>query len=68
MEIMKMTAAATDCLRDECSLPLAYAYVPIQKMDDVYDDAEALTRGTLFPELDKPYGVYGNEFGKDGMK
>ena len=34
---------------------LAMARVPVQKWCSVYDGATALSRGTLFPELDLPY-------------
>ncbi len=37
---------------------VGYAYVPMQKMRDTYSPLEALKRGTLFPELDLPLGVY----------
>lgn len=40
------------------NLPLTMAYVPFQKCIDSYTEAEALKRGTLYPELDKPF--YGN--------
>lgn len=43
-------------------LPLAYAYVPIQKWQRLYSPEEALNRGTMFEELDKPREVYGNEW------
>ena len=48
---------------DKCldSLPLAYAYVPWQKWRLLYSHDEALKNGTLFEELNKPLGVYGNE-------
>ena len=36
-------------------LPLAMAYVPMQKWNETYEPAMALARGTLFPELDKPF-------------
>ncbi|MDD4698730.1 MAG: spore coat associated protein CotJA [Oscillospiraceae bacterium] len=36
-------------------LPLTMAYVPMQKYSTVYDQAEALNNGTLFPDLDKPF-------------
>ena len=36
-------------------LPLAMAYVPPQKWTIVYDNAEALRRGTIFPALDLPF-------------
>ena len=35
--------------------PLAMAYVPIQTLENIYDPSYALKRGTLFPELDKPW-------------
>ena len=41
--------------------PLAYAYVPIQRWRMLYTPENALMRGTLFEELDKPMEVYGNE-------
>lgn len=34
---------------------LARAYVPFQIMNQVFDSSEALKKGTLFPELYKPY-------------
>ena len=37
------------------TLPLAMAYVPTQKLGEVYSENDALERGTLFPELDKPF-------------
>ena len=43
------------------SLPLAYAYVPWQKWRLLYTPENALANGTLFEELNKPLGVYGNE-------
>ena len=42
-------------------LPLAYSYVPIQSWRKIYSPDVALTRGTLFEELDMPMEVYGNE-------
>lgn len=41
-----------DCIN---SLPLAMAYVPIQKWREIYGSDVALDRGTLFSELDKPF-------------
>lgn len=35
--------------------PLAMAYVPFQQWGETYDDDKALSRGTLFPELDLPF-------------
>ena len=37
---------------------VGYAYVPVQRMTETYAPTEALERGTLFPELDLPLGVY----------
>ncbi|MBS4538258.1 spore coat associated protein CotJA [Clostridium sp. D2Q-11] len=37
---------------------LAHAYVPYQKMCKVYEPGEGLCKGTIFPELYKPYKVY----------
>ncbi|MCL6612321.1 MAG: spore coat associated protein CotJA [Peptococcaceae bacterium] len=34
---------------------LARAYVPIQRFGTTYSPAEALEKGTLFPELWRPY-------------
>lgn len=36
-------------------LPLAMAYVPRQKWRNAYSPEEALSRGTLFAELDLPF-------------
>ena len=47
------------CMDD---LLLAYAYLPIQKWRKLYSPEDALTRGTMFEELDKPKEVYGNEW------
>lgn len=37
------------------SFPYAMAYVPMQQLGAVYSEAASLDRGTLFPELDKPF-------------
>ena len=36
-------------------LPLAMAYVPMQKYGMTYEADNALEKGTLFPDLDKPF-------------
>lgn len=36
-------------------LPLAMAYVPMQKFGETYDGLRALERGTIFPDLDLPF-------------
>lgn len=38
---------------------LAMAYVPYQTFDALYDDADALSHGTLFRSLDLPF--YGSK-------
>lgn len=40
--------------------PIAMAYVPFQQWGETYGDDEALSRGTLFPELDLPFSKGGN--------
>ena len=49
------------CLDD---LPLAMAYVPMQKWRNLYPPATALDRGTIFAELDLPF--IGEEAVPDG--
>jgi len=54
-----------DCQR------VGYAYVPIQKavMTNLYNPEMGLERGTIFPILDIPFGVYGFQFcKKENMK
>lgn len=34
---------------------LARVYIPFQTLNKIYEPIEALRRGTLFPELYKPY-------------
>lgn len=38
-----------------CDPALAIAYVRWQELCDVYEPEKALNRGTIFPELDKPF-------------
>ena len=40
-----------------------YAYVPYQNANEqnIYSPEKGLTRGTIFPELDIPLDVYGEE-------
>ncbi len=44
------------------TLPLAMAYMPIQKWEALYDNDVALSRGTLFQKLDLPF------LGKKGVE
>lgn len=37
------------------------AYVPMQCMENLYQPEEGLDRGTVFPDLDKPWGGCGHE-------
>lgn len=37
------------------SLPLTMAYVPMQAFGTQYDPEAGLCRGTIFPDLDKPF-------------
>ena len=36
---------------------LAHAYVPFQFLFCLYPPEKGLTQGTVFPELDRPYGL-----------
>lgn len=38
-------------------LKLAHAYVPFQCLNCIYTPMVGLCRGTIFPELDRPYGT-----------
>jgi len=40
---------------EDFEFQLAHAYVPWQNMVQVFSPAEALSHGTLFPELVMPY-------------
>ena len=48
-----------DCID---SLPLAMAYVPMQKWQDIYSTDVGFDRGTIFSQLDKPF------LGRRGLK
>ncbi len=37
------------------STPLAMAYFPYQRFNDLYEPETALTEGTIFRRLDKPF-------------
>ncbi|MEJ8734506.1 MULTISPECIES: spore coat associated protein CotJA [Lachnospiraceae] len=37
------------------TMPLAMAYVPWQKWQNIYDTCKAFEQGTIFQELDKPF-------------
>lgn len=48
---------SSSCCRIFTTQPISYAmaYVPFQTWRKVYDPSVALDRGTIFPELDKPF-------------
>ena len=64
MDLESMNLPDTCNINDSCidTLPLAMAYVPMQRWKNVYANDVALNRGTLFPELDLPFT------GRGGMK
>lgn len=54
---MDYQATSCACMAQEIMQPpLSMAYVPVQMWDCVYDScAYSLSRGTIFPSLDKPF-------------
>lgn len=40
---------------EKTDLPLAMAYIPMQKWQEIYEAEVGLERGTIFSELDKPW-------------
>ncbi len=58
----EMNMPATEGARPIKDAVLAMAYVPMQEYGLMYDQADALEAGTLFPDLDKPF------LGKKGLK
>lgn len=49
----------------EITAPMVgYAYVPIQIAEprNLYSVSDALMYGTVFPILNKPFGVYGKQY------
>lgn len=46
------------CVYPRCGC-VGYGYVPVQVLEDVYDDCTALMQGTIFPELDLNIYEYG---------
>ncbi|MBQ4534603.1 MAG: spore coat associated protein CotJA [Ruminococcus sp.] len=51
----KNNPAPEPTTRFPANTPLAMAYVPYQQWGQVNDESEALSKGTLFPELDFPF-------------
>ena len=54
-ETSNMNVMHHNAHHDNCDLPLAMAYVPMQSWREIYECDKALMRGTLFCELDKPF-------------
>ena len=52
---MRQGQVPFDELRLSGRFPPAMAYVPWQRLDEMYTPGTALERGTLYPELDKPF-------------
>ena len=52
---MRQGQVPFDELRLSGRFPPAMAYVPWQRLDEMYTPETALERGTLYPELDKPF-------------
>lgn len=42
-------------IENNTSMPVAMAYVPWQQFNQTYPVEQAMSRGTLFPELDFPF-------------
>ena len=65
MGAMEMKVNISNNVNDSVSrfpakTPLAMAYVPFQQWGETYGDDEALSKGTLFPELDLPFSGGGD--------
>ena len=52
LNTLLQNAGTSACLG---TLPLAMAYVPSQKWEDLYETQTALERSTIFRALDKPF-------------
>lgn len=46
-------AVESKCM-DDCDISVM-AFIPVQEFCRMYNEAEGLRRGTLFPALDKPF-------------
>ena len=60
-----MNNNCNEMLINDCQR-VGYAYVPIQKavLTNLYNPDMGLERGTIFPILDIPLGVYGFQYCK----
>lgn len=50
-----MASMATETSALPPQMPVAMAYVPMQKLESMYEPENALMQGTAFPDLDKPF-------------
>jgi hypothetical protein len=55
----RITPYSEMTLQELPNLALAMAYVPWQSWSETYDSQRALCRGTIFPQLDLPFGYGG---------
>lgn len=55
MELTNRELNLFSAINAQCRPALAMAYVPIQQFDATYSPDVAIVKGTLFPELDKPF-------------
>ena len=50
-----------NCSTMDCECwAIGMGYVPWQNLENVYEPAQALRAGTLFPELEKPFMAHPN--------
>lgn len=47
--------ADMECIDARHDMTLGISYVPWQRWDDIYEPCRALSRGTIFAQLDKPF-------------
>ena len=59
MTVIPITPGKENNCGDLDRFPIAMAYVPWQKWRDIYDEDTAFMRGTIFKELDLPFGGIG---------
>ena len=55
----RMNTEQNYCVCSSQPISLAMAYIPVQTWQETYRPCEALDRGTLFPDLYKPYAMGG---------
>ena len=44
-----------------CMGSIGYSFVPVQVFKDIFSPSDGLSKGTIFRELHKPFGIYGAE-------